>query len=101
MLAEIKEMHEMRLLLSVKDLVWFQKEFPTIKWKAGDTTVKWNANDPDEVALAKQAFEAYKKKHPKAMAFRVNKEDKKDAKSIDEFDPNAEMIIMQEYMVKG
>ncbi len=93
--------NEMRLLIAPSDLAWFKENFPMFKWEAGDTTIKWNANDPEEVKMAKQAFEAYKKKHPKALAFKVKKDDQKDAKRLDSFDPNAEMIIMQEFAVKG
>ena len=92
---------EMRLLISAKDLPWFKKEFPSFDWTAGDTKIKWNANDPDEVEMARRAFEAYKKKHKKAMAFKVDKNDKRDTQKISEFDPNAEYIIMQEFMHKG
>ena len=92
---------EMRLLISAKELEWFKTEFPGFKWEAGDTTIKWNANNPEEVELARQAYEAYKKKHPKAMAFAVKKDDKKDTRQLDAFDPNAEMILMQEWMHKG
>ena len=99
--ATAGKMCSMRLLLSVKELDWFKTNFPAIQWTAGDTNIKWNANDPDEVALARKAFNAYKEKHPKAMAFRVNPENKKDAKSIDAFDPNAECIIMQDFLHKG
>lgn len=98
--TEIKQ-SSMRLLLSVKELAWFQERFPGIKWTAGDTNIKWNANDPDEVDLARRAFNAYREKHPKAMAFRVNPENKKDAKCIEKFDPNAEYIIVQDYLHKG
>lgn len=101
MITATEQIREMRLLISVKELSWFKENFPSFKWEAGDTTIKWNANDPDEVAMAKKAFEAYKKKHPKAMAFRVKKDDKKDAHEINEFDPNAEMILMQDWMHKG
>ena len=100
MVAEQK-ICEMRLLIAPSDLKWFKENFPTFKWEAGDTTIKWNANDPEEVAMARKAYEAYKKKHPKALAFRVKKDDQKDANRLDDFDPNAEMIIMQEFMVKG
>ena len=91
----------MRILITPKELEEFKKEFPGIKWEAGDTTIKWNANKPEEVELARKAFEAYKKKHPKAMAFRVKKDNQKDAKEIKQFDPNAEMILLQDWMVKG
>lgn len=96
-----EKMCEMRLLISAKELEDFKKEFPGIKWEAGDTTIKWNANKPEEVEMAKKAFEAYKTKHPKAMAFRVNPQDKKETNQIKDFDPNAEMIICQEFMQKG
>lgn len=97
----VEKICSMRLLLSVKELDWFKTNFPEINWTAGDTNIKWNANDPDEVALARKAFRAYKEKHPKAQAFRVNPENKKDAKSIDDFDPNSEYIIMQDFLHKG
>ena len=100
-MATEEKIHEMRLLLSAKDLKWFQENFPMFKWQAGDTKIRWNANDPDEVKMARQAFEAYKQKHKNAMAFRVDPNDKKDTKKLDGFDPNAEYIIMQEFMHKG
>lgn len=96
-----EKMCEMRLLISAKELEEFKKEFPEFKWQAGDTNIRWNANKPEEVEMARRAFEAYKKKHPKAMAFRVNPQEKKETNEIKEFDPNAEMIIMQEFMTKG
>ncbi len=92
---------EMRLLMSVKEVAWFKENFPGFKWEAGDTKIRWNANSPEEVAMAKAAFDAYKQKHPKAMAFKVSPQDKKDTQSIPDFDPNAEFIIMQEFQVKG
>ena len=92
---------EMRMLISVKDLEWFRKEFPEIKWEAGDTNIRWNSNSSEEVEMARKAFEAYKQKHPKAMAFKVNKDDKKDAQELKEFDPNAEMVVVQDWMQKG
>lgn len=92
---------EMRLLISAKELEEFKKEFPGIKWEAGDTNIRWNSNNPEEVEMARKAFEAYKKKHPKALAFKMKADDKKDTQEIKEFDPNAEFIVLQEFMVKG
>ena len=66
----------MRLLIAPADLKWFKENFPTIKWEAGDTTIKWNANDPEEVEMARKAFMAYKQKHPRALAFSVDKDGK-------------------------
>jgi hypothetical protein len=94
-------MSQMRLLISAKELEWFKTEFPEFKWEAGDTTIKWNANNPEEVEMAKKAFEAYRVKHPKAMAFKVDVNGNKGADAISDFDPNAEMILMQEWMHKG
>ena len=102
MVTEVDEkICQMRLLISAKELAWFKENFPSIKWEAGDTNIKWNSNKPEEIEMAKQAFEAYKKKHPKAQAFRVNNDDKKDTQVLEEFDPNAEFIIMQDFLVKG
>jgi hypothetical protein len=100
-MAVLEKMCEMRLLISAKELEGFKKDFPGIKWQAGDTTIRWNGNKPEEVEMARKAFEAYRIKHPKAMAFRVNPEDKKETSEIKAFDPNAEMIIMQDWMTKG
>lgn len=97
----VEKLCEMRILISPKELAWFKENFPSIRWEAGDTTIKWNANDPEEVAMAKAAYDAYKKKHPKAQAFAVKKDDKKDTKTLSDFDPNAEYIIMQDWLVKG
>ena len=68
---------EMRILISPRELEEFRKEFPGIKWQAGDTEIKWNSNAPEEVEMARKAFEAYKKKHPKAIAYSVDKDTKK------------------------
>ena len=92
---------EMRILLSAKELKWFNENYPEIKWGAGDTTIKWNANDPDEVEMARRAWGAYKKKHPKAQGFSVDKDDKKNTKVLKDFDPNAEKVILQDWLVKG
>ena len=91
----------MRLLISAKELEWFKTKFPGIKWEAGDTTIKWNANNPEEVEMARKAFAAYKQKHPKAMAFKMERDNKASSQEIKEFDANAEMILMQDWMTKG
>ena len=62
------KMCEMRIMIAPAELAWFKEHFPDIKWEAGDTTIKWNANDPDEVKMAMKAYNAYKKKHPKRLA---------------------------------
>lgn len=93
-------MSEMRLMVSVSELEWFKKEFPGIKWEAGDTTIRWNANDPEEVEMARKAYEAYKKKHPNALAYKTDRHEKK-ADALSAFDPNAEVILMVKQMVGG
>jgi len=97
----LERLSEMRLLISVKELEWFKTNFPGIKWEAGDTTIKWNANSPEEVEMARKAFEAYKAKHPKALAFKMEHDNKASSQEMKEFDPNAEFIICQEWMHKG
>lgn len=94
-------MSVLNLLMSVSDLDWFKENFPAIKWVAGHTCLEWNSNMPEEVEMAKKAFEAYKKKHPRALAFSIDKDGNTSAQASKEFDPNAEMILMQEYTVKG
>ena len=101
MLVAEEKLHEMNLLISVSDLNWFKENFPAFKWVAGHTRIVWNANDPDEVAMARKAFEAYKKKHPRALSFSIDKDGNTSSQASKEFDPNAEMIVMQEYAVKG
>lgn len=93
---------EMRIMLSVRELEEFKRDFPDIKWTAGDTEIKWNSNDPDEVEMARKAYNAYKSKHPNAKAYRVFKGNNKISNiDIDDFDPNAELIILQDAMKKG
>ncbi len=100
-IATEEKICEIRILISVKELQSFKDEFPEIKWEAGDTKIRWNANDPDEVALANKAFDAYRKKHPKAIAYSVDKHGDKGATALKAFDPNAELILLQEWMHKG
>lgn len=96
-----EKINEMRLLISPKDLKWFQTNFPELKFQAGDTTIRWNANNKEETELARRAFEAYKNKHPQALFFKINREDKKDVEPLKVFDPNCEYIVGQEWQVKG
>lgn len=91
---------EMRLLLSPMEIEEFKKEFPEFKWEAGDTKILWNANDLEEVAMARKAFEAYRKKHPGSLVYKVDMNDK-GSEVIKDFDPNAEMIVIHDRMVGG
>ena len=101
MQAVAEDIREMRLLISVSDLPWFKENFPSFKWESGDTKISWNANKPEEVEMARKAFEAYKKKHPRALAFSIDKDGNTSAQASKDFDQNAEMIVLQEYTVKG
>lgn len=57
----------------------------------GDLKTTWNSDSPEEVRAARDQFDLLKKKG--YLAFKVKKGgDKGDA--IQEFDPEAEMIIM-------
>ena len=88
---------QMREIVNKKDYPNLYKELREIGAipEAGDTTVKWNANNPDEVKMARKAFKAAIKEYGKdAIIFAVNKKGKKDQKIVD-FDPLAEEILVQ------
>jgi hypothetical protein len=57
----------------------------------GDTKIIWDATKKDEVDIAREAFNKLKKKG--YSAFEVKKGGDKGTK-IDEFDPDAEKLIM-------
>jgi len=74
----------------------FYKELRNIgvEPEAGDTTIKWNGNDSDEVLKAKAAFNAAVKQYGKdAIIYSLDKSGKKD-KELKEFDPLAEEILI-------
>lgn len=64
----------------------------------GDTKMVWDADNPDEVKIAMDAYNKLIKKN--FLAFSVGKKGKKD-EQIDEFDPDAEQIIMCPQMAGG
>ena len=66
--------------------------------RTGDSKVIWDKDKPDEVAAAKATFEALKKK--RYLAYAVKKDGEK-GRVIDEFDPDAEKIILAPQMVGG
>jgi hypothetical protein len=57
----------------------------------GHKTVKWDRNEPDEVASARKDFEEFKKKG--YSAFRTVDGDRR-GERMETFDPNAEGLIM-------
>jgi len=57
----------------------------------GDTKLIWDSNNESEVEVAEETFKKLKKKG--YVAFSVTKKGDKD-KVIDEFDPDAEKIIL-------
>lgn len=57
----------------------------------GDSKIIWDSDNKDEVDAARETFNNLKKKG--FTAFSVGKKGEKD-KKIDEFDPNAEKLIM-------
>lgn len=59
--------------------------------KVGDIKLIWDSENEDEVELAKEQFKKARKKG--FTAFEVEKKGKK-GERIDEFDPEAERIIM-------
>ncbi len=58
---------------------------------AGDTKQRWDADQPEEVAIAKDAFTRLTNQGFKA--FRVDNDGDKDGK-MDKFDPTAEAVIL-------
>lgn len=64
----------------------------------GDVRHMWNPNDRDEVKLAKDAFDAAKKKG--MLAYKV-KDDGSPGEVIREFDPKAGKIIMRRQAAGG
>jgi hypothetical protein len=64
----------------------------------GDTRQMWNPRDKDEVATAKAAFDAAKKRG--MLAYTVKKDGSK-GKVITEFDKNLGKVIMTPQLVGG
>lgn len=65
----------------------------------GDTKVIWDAERPDEVAVARDTFNNLKKKG--YLAYTVEGKDGAKGKVISEFDPTAERLIMAPPMRGG
>ncbi len=65
----------------------------------GDTKYTWDADNEDEVALARDQFNLFKKKG--FAAFRTDKKGMKLPEQMHEFDPHAERIIFVKQMVGG
>lgn len=66
--------------------------------RTGDTKLIWDAGNQDEVDAAKATFERLKGK--RYLAYAVKKNGEKGT-VIQEFDPDAEKIIMAPQMVGG
>lgn len=64
----------------------------------GDTKTIWNKNNADEVAAAKATFNSLKKKG--YYGYRVNRDGNK-AEVMNEFDPEAEKVIMSPALAGG
>jgi len=64
----------------------------------GDTRTEWDKNRPDEVELARKAFQAAKEK--KMLIYRTRADGSK-AELMREFDPSAERIIATPQTVGG
>jgi hypothetical protein len=58
----------------------------------GDTKIVWDAENPDEVAIAKKAFDTARKKGMLAYSAQGAKGER--GAQIREFDPDAERIIL-------
>lgn len=64
--------------------------------ETGDVKIRWNKDNPDEVAAARAAFDALKAK--KYRSYTVNG---KNRVIIHAFDPDAERIVMAPQTVGG
>jgi hypothetical protein len=65
----------------------------------GDTKVIWDRNSPDEVAAAQETFRRLKKKG--YLAYEVTGKDGAKGAVVDEFNPDAERLILAPRMVGG
>jgi len=65
---------------------------------SGDLKINWNTANADEVAAAREQFDKLKKKG--FLAYTVNKKGDK-GEVINEFDPNAALLIMAPQMRGG
>ena len=66
--------------------------------RTGDTTHTWDRTRPDEVAVARRAFDEAKAK--KYLIYKMNADGSK-GELIREFDPNAERIVCSPQNVGG
>lgn len=66
--------------------------------ETGDTRMQWDKNNPAEIAKAKQRFDELKAKG--YMAYSLNKKGTQ-GDVMQDFDPNAERIIMHSQMIGG
>jgi len=66
--------------------------------QTGDTKTVWDANNPDEVEVARTQFNALKKKG--YLAYAVKKGGERGAR-MDTFDPAAESMILAPAMAGG
>jgi hypothetical protein len=64
----------------------------------GDTRTEWDRNNPDEVNMARKAFEQAQKK--KYLIYRTRRDGSR-GELLREFDPNAERIVCTPQTVGG
>lgn len=67
--------------------------------EAGDQTIGWDPNSPDEIEQAQATFDSLRSKG--YLAYKVNKEDGKKGEQLLKFDPTVERIIMAPPLVGG
>lgn len=67
--------------------------------RTGDTKLIWNRDNPDEVENARRTFKDLTKKG--YTAFRVEGKDGKQGEKMNDFDPDAERIILAPRMQGG
>lgn len=67
--------------------------------QTGDTKIMWDKNNPDEVAMAKAAFDQAKKK--KMSVFEAVGKKGEAGDRVDEWDPSIERLIAVPQMAGG
>lgn len=59
---------------------------------SGDSAIKWDKGSPDEVDAARAMFNTLKSKG--YVGYLANRKGEKGSQRVDEFDPDAERLIM-------
>ena len=76
-----------------------EKHMLSVPDSGGDARIMWDPRDSDEVKVARNAFDAAKKKG--MLAYAVDEKGDKTGEVIREFDPSRSKIIMTKQLQGG